>query len=308
MRQFPSFEPSPVIQRCVVADGEARSLLVVELAVPVESGLELLPAAALLDVEVDDQFLFYPAVQRLVDGVVRGFSRPGHGAYDVRVLYQLVVGEGGVHTPLVRVQDCGVRASPQHLPDVVQPVDVLVSGASALGHLVGEQLLGEHIEVERDLEVEHPELEDGHVGDDDLPGSVHCFPCGVDQVRVLVPYLAWHAPHPVQCLRPHPEVTEALVRVVVADADSHVDPDKGRCPAVPVCAVLLVHLLYGGYHLLAVDVSLRGVAFLPFVEARPAHAHHPAEVVDVVVAGQQLDYFELLSFKRTYSGSPSSFI
>ena len=256
MRQFPSFEPSPVIQRCVVADGEARPLLVVELAVPFEGGLELLPAAALLDVEVDDKLLFYPAVQRLVDGVVRGLSRPGHGANDVRVLYQLVVGEGCVHATLVRVQDRGFYGSSQHLPDIAQPVDILFPGASAVGHLVGEQLLGEHIEVERHLEVEYPELEDGHVGDDDLPGPVHGLPCGVDQVRVFVPHLARCAPHPVQSLRPYAEVTEALVGVVVADADSHVDPDKGRRPAIPVCAVHLVHLLHGGDHLLAVDVAL----------------------------------------------------
>ncbi len=251
MWQFVLFEPFPVVQRGVIADGEARSLLVVELAVPVE---------------------------------------------------------GGVHTPLVRVQECGVRASPQHLPDIVQPVDVLVSGSPALGHLVGEQLLGEHLEVERDLEVEHPELENGHVGDDDLPGSVHCFPRGVDQVGVFVPLLARLALHHVRGLRPHPEEAEALVRVVVADADSHVDSDKGRCPAVPVCAVLQVHLLHGGDHLLTVDVAPRRVSLLPFVEAGPAHAHQLAQVVDVVVAGQQLDYFELLSFKRTYSGSPSAFI
>ena len=256
MRQFPSFEPSPVIQRCVVADGEARPLLVVELAVPFDGGLELLPAAALLDVEVYDQLLFYPAVQRLVDGVVRGLPGPGHGAYDVRVLYQLVVGEGCVHAALVGVQNRGFLASSQHLPDVVQPVYVLVSGTSAVGHLVGEQLLGEHVEVERHLEVEYPELEDGHVGDDDLPGSVHGLPRGVDQVGVFVPHLARHAPHLVRGLRPYPEETEALVRVVVADADSHVDPDKGRRPAVSVSAVLLVHLLHGGNHLLAVDVAL----------------------------------------------------
>ena len=272
MWQFALFEPSPVVQRGVIADGEARPLLVVELAVPVEGGLELLPAAALLDVEVDGQFLFYPAVQRLVDGVVRGFSRSGHGAYDVRVLYQLVVGEGGVHTPLVRVQDSGFPASPQHLPYIVQPVDVLVPGSPALGHLVGEQFLGEHIEVERHFEMEHPELEDGHVGDDDLPGPVHGFPRGVDQVGVFVPLLARLALHPVRGLRPHPEEAEALVRVVVADADSHVDPDKGRCPAVPVCAVLQMHFLHGGDYLLAVDVALRRVTLLPFVETGPAHA------------------------------------
>ena len=46
----------------------------------------------------------------------------------------------------------------------------------------------------------------------------------------------------------------------------------------------------------------------PFVVAGTAHSHQLAEVFYRIVAGQELDYFKLFSFKRTYSGCPSEFI
>lgn len=161
--EFPLFVFFPVVPRCVVSDGEAGAALVVELDVSRDFILELVAASALLYVEVDAELFLYPAVQRLVDGVVRGLACPGHGADDVGVLYEFVVGDRRIDASLVGVQHRRFAVPLQQAHHVGEPIQILVAGASAFGDPVGEDLLGEHVEVEGDLEVVYPELEGGHV-------------------------------------------------------------------------------------------------------------------------------------------------
>ena len=90
--QFSLVKSFPVVLRRVVADGEARPLGVVVLGISfygLFKGTWCFPA--LFDLELDAEFFLDPAVQSFVDGVVRGFSSPGHGADNVRVLDEFVV-------------------------------------------------------------------------------------------------------------------------------------------------------------------------------------------------------------------------
>ena len=127
---------------------------------------------ALFDLELDAELFLDPAVQSFVDGVVSGLSGPGHGAYDVGVLDEFVVGHGGIHAALVRVQDGGFRTSLEQVDHICETVDVLVSGPSLFRHSPREYLLGEGIEVEGDLVVVAVHLEGRHVRYDDLSGTV----------------------------------------------------------------------------------------------------------------------------------------
>lgn len=228
----------------------------------------------MLYVEVDAELFLYPAVQRLVDGVVRGLACPGHGTDDVGVLYKFVVGDRRIDASLVGVQHRRFAAPLEQAHHVGESVQILVAGTSALGDPVGEDLLGEHVEVEGDLEVVYPELEGCHVRHDHLPGTVNRLPRRVYQVRVSVLDFAGPAMRLVRRLGPDSEVPEALVCVVVADFHLPVDSYKGGCPAVAVRLVDLVHGIHHRHHLAAGDVAFGRLVLPPFVEARSAHAHH----------------------------------
>ena len=307
--QFALVIAFPVVFRRVVANGEARPLCVVVLDISLDGLSEGVGAPpALFDLELDVEFLLYPAVQGFVDGVVRGLSGPGHGADDVRVPDEFVVGHGCVHAALVCVQDDGLQVPLEQAHDIRQAVGVLVPVAPAACHSRGEDLLGEHVEVEGDLVVVAVHLEGRHVGHDDLPWAVHCLPCGEDEVGVQVPHLPGLVVHTVPGLCLDAEVPVALVGVVVADVHLHVDAHIGRCPAVAVGGMLLVHFLDKGDDLLSSGVAAGRLAFSPLVVPRTAHAHQWTDVLDGVVAGQQVHYFELFGFKRTYSRSPSAFV
>ena len=206
------------------------------------------------------------------------------------------------------MQDNGLRASLEQAYDIRQAFDVLVPCAPTVRHLRGEYLLGEHVEVESDLVVVAVHLEGRHVGDDDLPGTVHGLPCGEDEVGVQVPHLAGFVVHTVPGLGLDSEIPVALVGIVVADAHLHVDAYIGRCPAVAVGGMLPVDLPDEGDDLLAPGVAAGRLASLPLVVPRTAHAHQGTDVLDGVVAGQHVHYFELFGFKRTYSRSPSAFV
>ena len=100
----------------------------------------------------------------------------------------------------------------------------------------------------------------------------------------------------------------SLVGVVVADDHLHVDTDVCRCPAVAVCGVLFVDLFDQSNDFFALGIARGWLPVLPLVVPGPAHAHQGTDVLDGVVSGQQVHYFELFGFKRTYSRSPSAFV
>lgn len=104
------------------------------------------------------------------------------------------------------------------------------------------------------------------------------------------------------------KIPVALVGVVVADDYLHIDTDVCRRPAVAVGRVRCVDLFDQGDNLFALGVAWGRSAVLPLVVPGPAHAHQSTYVPDGVVAGQQVHYFELFGFKRTYSRSPSAFV
>ena len=133
--QFPLVKSFPVVLRRVVTDGEARPLGVVVLDISfygLFKGVWCFPA--LFDLELDAELFLDPAVQSFVDGVVRGLTGPGHGADDVRVLDEFVVGDRGVDAALVGVQDGRFRTSLEQVDHIREAVDVLVSGASLFRH------------------------------------------------------------------------------------------------------------------------------------------------------------------------------
>ena len=76
----------------------------------------------------------------------------------------------------------------------------------------------------------------------------------------------------------------------------------------PWGGMLHVNLSHNLDHLLPGRVPGWRLTFLPLVEPCPAHAHQVAKVLDGVVPGQQVHYFKLFGFKRTYSRSPSAFV
>ena len=294
--------------RRVIADGEARPLGVVVFDILFNGLLEVILVAGLVQTELDVQFFLDPAVQRFVDGVVRRLSGSGHGADDVRVLDEIVVGHGGIHAALVRMQDNGVRASLQQVHHVRQAVHVLFPGTTSVRHLPRQDFLGEHVEVEGHLEVHVRALEGRHVRDDDLPWPVHRIPGRVDEIGIQVPDLPGPIVHLVLGLRLDGKIPVALVRVAVTDAHVHVDTDVGRRPAVTMRGMPFVDLPDHCNHFFALGVTRGRLPVLPFVVPRPAYAHQGANVLDGIVAGQQIHYLELFGFKRTYSRSPSSFV
>jgi len=127
-------------------------------------------------------------------------------------------------------------------------------------------------------------------------------------VVVQIPHLAGFVMYTMLGLGLNPEIPVALVGVVVADAYLHVDAYIGRCPAVAVGGMLPVDPPDEGDDLLAPGVAAGRLAPLPLVVPCTAHAHQGADVLDGVVAGQQVHYFELFGLKRTYSRSPSAFV
>lgn len=104
------------------------------------------------------------------------------------------------------------------------------------------------------------------------------------------------------------EIPEAFVGVAVAYLKMHVDSDKGCCPAISVSPVLFMHFPDLLNYLLTAMIPDSRFVFQPLIVAGTAHSHQFTEVFYRIVAGQDLDYFELFSFKRTYSICPSEFI
>ena len=199
--QFSLVIALPVVLRGVVADGEARPLGVVVLDISFNGLFEVGDSPASVYLELRIEFFLDPAVQSFVDGVVRGLSGPGHGADDVRVFDKVVIGHGGIYAALVRMQDNRFQIAFEQSDDVFEAIDVRVSGATPVRHLPGEYLLGEHIEVEGHFKVPvMVDLDNGHIGYDDLSGTVHCLPGREDQVGIQVPNLPGLIVYPVLCL------------------------------------------------------------------------------------------------------------
>ena len=109
-------------------------------------------------------------------------------------------------------------------------------------------------------------------------------------------------------LRFDAEILITLVGVVVADDYLHVDSDECCRPAIAVSGMLFVDLFDEGDDFFALSVARGRLPVLPLVVPGPAHAHQGTDVLDGVVAPQQVHYFELFGFKRTYSRSPSAFV
>jgi hypothetical protein len=72
--------------------------------------------------------------------------------------------------------------------------------------------------------------------------------------------------------------------------------------------MLFVDLFDQSNDFFALCVALRRFPVLPLIVPGPAHAHQGTDVLDGVVAPQQVHYFELFGFKRIYSRSPSAFV
>ena len=102
--------------------------------------------------------------------------------------------------------------------------------------------------------------------------------------------------------------SKALVSVIVADVYAFIYPDVCCRPSVTMRTVIFMDCLDQFGHLFTIDIPVRRLAILPFIVASTVDSHHSADVFDGIVARQQRDYFELFSFKRTYSGTPASFI
>ena len=109
-------------------------------------------------------------------------------------------------------------------------------------------------------------------------------------------------------LRFDAEILIALVGVVVADDYLHVDTDVCCRPAVAVSGMFFMDLFHQSDDLFALGIARGWLTVLPLVVPGPAHAHQGTDVLDGVVAPQQVHYFELFGFKRTYSRSPSAFV
>ena len=75
-----------VIDGSIVSNGIAGALFIIELHVAIKNAFDLITAAALTNFEIHEELFLDPAVQRLVDGVVRGFTGTGHGTDDVGIL------------------------------------------------------------------------------------------------------------------------------------------------------------------------------------------------------------------------------
>ena len=272
--QFSLVIALPVVLRGVVADGEARPLGVVVHDISFNGLFEVGDSPAPVYLELRIEFFLDPAVQSFIDGVVRGLPGPGHGADDVRVFDKVVIGHGGVYAALVRMQDNRFQIAFEQSDDVFEAIDIRVSGATSVCHLPGEYLLGEHIEVEGHFKVPVVvDLDNGHIGYDDLSGTVHCLPGGEDKVGISVLYLSGLIMHLMLGLRFDAEILIALVGVVVADDYLHVDTDVCCRPAVAVSGMFFMDLFHQSDDLFALGIARGWLTVLPLVVPGPAHAH-----------------------------------
>lgn len=85
-----------VIDGSIVSNDIAGALFVIELHIAVKNTFDLIQAAALTNFEVHEELFLGPAVQRLVDGVVRRFTGAGHGPDDVGIVDQIIIGHRGI--------------------------------------------------------------------------------------------------------------------------------------------------------------------------------------------------------------------
>ena len=243
-----------VISGSIVPDGEAWPHVVVITHIPVKCLFDLFLVRAFVNMEVHEQLLLDPAVERLVDRVVGRLAGSGHGAHDESVPDQLVVCHGGIDTALVGVQHRGLRVSPEQADDVLQTADVLFSASSPVGKPPCQDLLGEHVKVERHLKEQPLPLQGGHVRYHHLPWAVHRLPCRENQVGVPVAYLPRTWMGLVLGLGLQAQVTEAFIDVVVTDAHIQVVADICGHPSVAVGGMLAMHLFHHIEHGVTGDV------------------------------------------------------
>ena len=137
-RQFSCFKSVPVLgnvvvvhflefRRGVVADGIAGSDVVVVQDVLIDDVGDIISVPALPNMEIGIELFLNPSVERLVDGVVGRLPRTRHGAYDKGFLYEFVIRHRGVYRSLVCMQHGGFRTAFEHVHDVLESSDVLLS-------------------------------------------------------------------------------------------------------------------------------------------------------------------------------------
>lgn len=76
--QYPIPVPSAVVIRGIVAEGVARSPLVIEFHISGNNIDHFIPCPAFTEMKIHEKLLLYPAIERLVGGVVRRLPRTGH--------------------------------------------------------------------------------------------------------------------------------------------------------------------------------------------------------------------------------------
>ena len=111
--QLTTVKALAVIIRRIVSNSKAGALPIIEVNIAAQDIFHSVPRAALLQSEVDEEFFFYPAIQSLIDRIIRWFARPRHRADNIAVLNQLVVRFGGIHGALVGMEDGWFLLAPQ---------------------------------------------------------------------------------------------------------------------------------------------------------------------------------------------------
>ena len=243
-----------VTDRGIIANGIAGALFIVELHIAIKNAFDFIPGAAFVNFEVHEELFLDPAIQRLVDGIIRGLTGAGHGSDDVGILDQIVIGHGRVYAALVCMDDRGIFAAFQHFYNICKTPEVLLPAAPPLCQTPTEDFFGKNIKVKGYLKVVDPELQTCHVGYDDLPGPVYRLPGGEDQVWIFISFLPWTAVFFMLCFCRDPQIAETFVGVIVTDLNAMIDANESGCPPVPMGFMLFVYGANKGNHVLPVEI------------------------------------------------------
>ena len=281
--QFTLKKSLSIVYLGIIAQSIAGTVFVIEIHVFLKNFHELFSAPTFIDFKIHVQFFLHPAVYGLIYRIIRRLPGSGHGSDYNCILDQLIVRHRGINAPLVSMKNNRLCLALQEIFNVLQTIDVLISIPFPCRHLISQNLLCKHIEVECHLKVQDPELKGCHIRYDYLSGTVYGLPCGKYQVRIFILLFTLSVVDLMLCLRLYTKESETLVNIVVATFAAVFKPDICSSPAIAMRPVIGMHSLYKSDQLLTLNITLGLITFLPLIVPRSADSHESAQFLYIII-------------------------
>lgn len=222
--------PFPVVVFNVICNNLSNKVTVVAIVVVIQF-------------EIQKQLFFDPPIQRFIDRIVRRLSSPGHGSNDVLLGGKLVERQGSIYGTLVGMQIGWISSVCfKQIEDLLQAVEIRLSGTSAVREFPAEYLLGEYIKVQSEF-IQFPlYLECSHIRNDDLARSVNRLPGRQNQIWETVNGLTLAIAPFVASLRFDSKLAEYLVNKAVAELIRGIDPNICCDPTISMGGMRVVDI------------------------------------------------------------------